>query len=237
MNLDAERLEELITEEALKYMSPEESLDLLLLVYEEKPAASVTVHFQRISEEFEELIEIFADEFDLYYLLKQQKDPYEPESDRINSSTVFLSSEKERLDMIKPLDEADNADKGLFLGYPEEAVEAFESSTGFMDAYREFEKASKREDVSEDEALEILDEASGKSYIELFEEKKQELIEDGKIEEERLQYLKLVSYVPVLKESGIIEAVKEGERRRKVILEKDDGVDTSTGKKILEDIL
>lgn len=232
-NIDSERFEEFFLEDALDHMIVNEALDLLLLAVGEKPAASTTAHFEKISPGFRSFIEDFAEEFDLYYVTRDVEDQHPEEDENITGSSVFLTDEKERLELITPLEEATNSDIGSFLGYPDDAVEAFESSRGFDEVYTRFEELMEDEDFSEEEALDFLEEnTSGKSYAERFDEKVEELDLSG---DEK--YLGLVSYIPRIEEENILEAVEEGKRREKVLQDLDEKLGVSVGEEYLGKIL
>lgn len=233
--LDAEKLDRYLLEDAVEHMPVNEAFDLYLLVIGERPGASVTIHFQRLSQDFKKFVEDFSEEFDLHYLMENDKQ--ESQEENFSGNTVFFTNQKDRLEKVKPVEEASNTDIGLFLGYPEGAVESFESSTGFVDAYKKFEQQAAKEDVSEDEALEILDQASSKSYMEVFQEKVGELNEEEKINDDEERYLELVSYVPEIKESAIKEAIQEGKRRKKLLKKLDEEQEFSIGEKFLEKIM
>ena len=233
--LDAEKLDKYLLEDAVEHMPMSEAFDLFLLVIGEKPGASVTIHFQRLSQDFKKFVEDFSEEFGLYFIMEDDKQ--ESHEENFSGNTVFFTDQKDRLEKVKPVEEASNTDIGLFLGYPKDAVESFESSTGFVDAYKKFEQQAAKEDVSEDEALEILDQASSKSYMEVFREKIGELKEEEKINDEEERYLELVSYVPEIKESGIKEAIQEGKRREKLLKKPDEEQEFSIGEKFLEKIM
>lgn len=233
-DLNAEELNDYM-DDATEFMSITEVFDLLLLLIDEKPGASITVHFERLSNEFKEFIQDFSDQFDLNYLI--QEDSSIEQGENISGNTVFLCRDSDRLEMLRPLEDVSEEDIGLFLGYPEGAVEAFQSSTGFVKAYKKFEEEAAKEDVSEEEALKILEDASEKSYGELFQEKLEELKKDEVIDSEDINYLELVSYVPEIDESSIEEAIQEGRRREKLLEEIDEKIDTSLGKRLINQIL
>lgn len=234
-DFDPDKLERYLLEESTDHMPVSEAFDLYLLVIGEKPGASVTIHFQRLSQDFKKFIEDFSEEFDLYYLMEDNEQ--ESQEENFSGNTVFLTNQKDRLEKVKPVEEASNTDIGLFLGYPKDAVKSFESSTGFTEAYKKFEEEATKENVSEDEALEILEEASSKSYRELFQEKLEELKEDETIDSEDVKYLELVSYVPEIEESSVLEAIKEGKRREKLLKKLDEKREFSIGEKFLENII
>jgi len=233
-NFDSDKLEEYLLEDATDHMPISEAFDLFLLVIGEKPGASVTIHFQRLSNDFKKFVEDFSEEFGLYYLM--EKDEQGSQEENFSGNTVFFTNQKDRLEKVKPVGEASTTDIGLFLGYPGDAVESFESSTGFTEAYKKFEEEARKENVSEDEALEILENASSKSYGELFQEKLEELKENETIDSKDLKYLELVSYVPEIEESSVLEAIKEGKRREKS-LKKLDEKGFSIGEKFLRKIM
>jgi len=234
-DLDSGKLHDYLIEDATEFMPPEEAFDLLLLLIDEKPGASITVHFQRLSNDFKEFIQDFSDEFDLHYII-QENSSQEDQAENFSGNTVFLARDEQKLEMLKPLEDVSEKEIGLFLGYPEDAVEAFQSSTGFVEAYKEFEKEAAKEHVSEEEALEILEEASSKSYGELFQEKLEELKEEV-ISKDKERYLDLVSYLPVLEQDAILEAISEGRRREKILEELDKKAEASVGKFFIEEIL
>ncbi|WP_414837388.1 hypothetical protein ACK3SF_03905 [Candidatus Nanosalina sp. VS9-1] len=236
--IDPEALEKFLLEDALDHMIVNEALDLLLLVIGEKPAASTTAHFEKLSPGFEKFVEDFSDEFDLFYVTRDVEDTHPETDENITGSSVFFTDEEERLDMLRPMEQATNKDIGKFLGYPEEAVEAFETSRGFREAYQRFEEMMGDEDVSEEEALDFLEEnTSEKSYSEKFDEKVEEMIQDGKMDRSDEKYLGLVSYVPRIEEESILSAVEEARRREKVLKEMDEELDVSVGREYLEKIL
>lgn len=234
-DLDAEKLDEYM-DDAAEFMPITEALDLLLLLIEEKPGASVTIHFERLSNDFKDFVEDFSDQFDLHYLVQEAASDVN-QAENFSGNTVFLCRDKERLEMLRPLKNISDEDIGLFLGYPEGAVESFKSSTGFVDAYRKFEKEAAKEDVSEEEALEILEQASEKSYSEKFQEKLEELKEDEIIDSEDEKYLELVSYIPEIDESSIQDAVEEGKNREKLLKRLDEELEASVGKSFINQIL
>lgn len=234
--LDSGKLHDYLIEDATEFMPPEEAFDLLLLLIDEKPGASITVHFQRLSNNFKEFIKDFSDEFNLHYII-QENSSQEDQAENFSGNTVFLTKDEQKLEMLKPLEDVSEKEIGLFLGYPDDAVEAFQSSTGFTEAYKQFEKEAAKEHVSEEGALEILEKASAKSYGELFQEKLEELKEEEVISKDEERYLDLVSYVPVLEQDDILEAISEGRRRKKLLEELDKKAEASVGKFFIEQIL
>lgn len=237
-NVDSEALEEIFLEDALDHMIVNEALDLLLLVLDEKPAASTTAHFEKLSPGFEKFIEDFAERFDLYYVTRDVEDQHPESDENVTGSSVYLTRERERLEMISPLEDADSSDIGKFLGYPEEAVEDFETSRGFTDTYQKFEEMMEDQDVSEKDALDFLEEStSNKSYSEKFDEKVEEMIEKDLINREDESLMGLISYIPVIKNETILSALKEANRRKKVLKELDKELNISVGERYLEKIL
>jgi hypothetical protein len=236
--VDPEALESFFLEDALDHMIVNEARDLLLLVLAEKPAASTTAHFEKLSPGFEKFVQDFSEEFDLFYITRDVEDTHPETDENITGSSVFFAREEDRLDMLRPMEEATNEDIGFFLGYPEEAVEAFETSRGFNETYQKFEEMMDDEDVSEEEALDFLEEnTSDKSYSEKFDEKVEELIQEGAMDRSDEKYLGLVSYVPEIEEESILSAVEEAKRREKVLEELDDELDVSVGEEYLDKIL
>jgi hypothetical protein len=236
-NVDPDELERFFLEDALKELVAHEALDLLLLVIGEKPGASVTAYFQDISPGFRSFIEEFSQEFGLAYVTREVEGEKESR-ENVTGSRVFLARESERLEMLKPFKDASSDDIGRFLGYPEEAVEEFETSSGFKEAYTRFQEMMEDDSVTEEEALDFLEEnTSEKSYTERFDDKVREMVEDGEIDEGDEKYLNLVSYIPRIGEEAILEAVEEGRRREKILREMDQELGVEVGETYLEKIL
>jgi hypothetical protein len=236
-NIDSDELEKLFLEDALEEMVAHEALDLLLLVISEKPGASVTAYFQGISAGFRSFVEEFSQEFGIAYITREVEGEKESR-ENVTGSKVFLARESERLEMLKPFKDTSSEDIGRFLEYPEKSVEEFETSRGFKEAYSRFQEMIEDDSVSEDEALDFLEEnTSGKSYAERFDEKVQEMTEKGDLEEEERRYLNLVSYVPQIENEAVLEAVEEGQRREKILIRMDDELEVEVGEAYLEKIL
>lgn len=235
--VEPDKLEKFFLEDALEEMVAHEALDLLLLVISEKPGASVTAYFQGISPGFRSFVEEFSQEFGLAYITREVEGEKEAQKN-VTGSKVFLARESDRLDMLKPFKDTSSEDIGRFLGYPEKAVEEFETSRGFKQAYSRFQEMMEDDSVTEDQALDFLEEnTSGKSYAERFDEKVQEMTENGDLEEEERRYLNLVSYVPRIEKEAVLEAVEEGKRREKVLRKMDDELEVEVGEAYLEKIL
>lgn len=84
-------------------------------------------------------------------------------------------------------------------------------------------------------AVEFFNEYQGNrlnwKYIQFLEE----LLDDGEIDVEELQYLYLVQYIPELSEENVKEAIELGKEREKSVLQKDSDSGLEIGSQILEE--
>lgn len=96
--------------------------------------------------------------------------------------------------------------EGKFLGYPGNAVDFFINNSGNRD------------------------------LLDRYEDKVDDLIERGRLEEENTFLLDLVLFVPELTEKGIKDAIEIGEKRRELLRQFDRTNNTKIGENLLEEV-
>ena len=119
---------------------------------------------------------------------------------------------------------------GFFIARDEKALERLEQSEGKFYGYSdkgvgEFLGYPRESTIYYD---------STEPSTKASEKKIKELEKEGKLEEDEMKFLKLVSYVPRPEEENILRAVKIGEMREKKLKELDKDLETSIGEKYLE---
>lgn len=176
---DIKEARRLLMEDLDEGLESEDRISLTLVLYGEKPGASLTTETPLKLERFCELTglayrQIGESEIGMNYL---------------------VSGEEEDLE--------DFGSVGSFLGYPDSAVQFFNEYQGNRLNWK---------------------------YIEFLDD----LLDDGKLECEDVQYLYLVQYIPELSEEKVREAVDEGRDREESLLEKDRSSGLDIGSKILE---
>lgn len=175
-----ERAKKLLMNELREGLEPEGRISLTLVLYGEKPGASLLT--DRPSK-----LEYFCDLTGLEYRKAGENDI---------GNEYFISCDEEELKRIESM--------GEFLGYPESAVEFFNEYQGNRLNWK---------------------------YIQFLEE----MLDNGKIDVENLQYLYLVQYIPELSEENVKEAMELGKERETSILEKDSDSGLEIGSRILEE--
>lgn len=175
-----ERAKNLLMNELREGLEPEGRISLTLVLYGEKPGASIIT--DRPSK-----LEYFCDLTGLEYRKAGENDI---------GNEYFISCDEDELQRIESM--------GEFLGYPESAVEFFNEYQGNRLNWK---------------------------YIQFLEE----MLEDGNIEVENVQYLYLVQYIPELSEENVKEAIELGKERENSILQKDKDSGLEIGSKILEE--
>lgn len=175
-----ERAKKLLMNELREGLEPEDRISLTLVLYGEKPGASIIT--DRPSK-----LEYFCDLTGLEYRKAGENDI---------GNEYFISCDEEEIQRIESM--------GEFLGYPESAVEFFNEYQGNRLNWK---------------------------YIQFLEE----ILDDGKIDVDDLQYLYLVQYIPELSEENVKDAVELGKDREKSILQKDEDSGLEIGSKILEE--
>lgn len=173
-----QRAKSLLMNELKEGLAPDDRIALTLVLYGEKPGASVIT--DRPSK-----LDYFCD----ITGLENRK-----VSENEIGSEYLISCDKDEVQQIESM--------GEFLGYPESAVEFFNEYKGNRLNWK---------------------------YIQFLDN----LLDEGKIDSEELQYLYLIHYIPELSESGVSHAVDLGKEREKSILEKDSNSGLDIGSEIL----
>lgn len=174
------RAKKLLMNELREGLEPEGRISLTLVLYGEKPGASI------ITDRSAKL-EYFCDLTGLEYRKAGENDI---------GDEYLISCDEEELRKIESM--------GEFLGYPESAVKFFNEYQGNRLNWK---------------------------YIQFLEE----MLEDGNIDVEDLQYLYLTQYIPELSEKNIKQALELGKKRQKSIIEKDKDSGLNVGSIILEE--
>lgn len=210
-----------------KYIGVEDSLDFLMLALQERPAALITVFHGNLSKDFREHLQDLTEYFGLEYLVHKERES-------VFDALIYLARDEDRLERFEP-GEASKKEIGLFLDYPENAVEAFTSESSTRDTFRKFGEMMSSEEKTEDEAIEFL-ENSGASYLERFEAFTEKLMAEEKLDREEKSYLRLVPYTPALEEASVVKAVERGREREKVLERLDEENDFDIGSYFLKSI-
>lgn len=130
---------------------------------------------------------------------------------RISGKSVFISREKERLDLLEKDDGRfcgfRDADVGKFLGFPEEDSDYFSQNI--------------QNGQIEPEVRDKLD----------------EMIADGEAKEQDREFVEISSYVPKPDEENIQKCIKRGKKHREAISKFDDEKGADLGRKVLDEFL
>ncbi len=210
-----------------KYIGVEDSLEFLMLALDERPAALITVFHGNLTKEFRQHLQDLTEHFGLEYVVHKERES-------VFDALIYLARDEERLERFEP-GEASKKDIGLFLGYPEKAVEAFSLELSTRENFRKFSEMMSSDEKTEEEAMEFLENA-GASYLERFEAFIEELLEEEKLSDEERAYLRLVPYTPALDEASVMKAVERGREREEALKQLDEENDFDISSYFLEKI-
>lgn len=189
-----DKIREFFENKLPEIINSDELRDLLFLVLEEKPGALI----MSADEPTRQLLQRFCNEFDMEIkIVKGEKksllDRLMSRDNRFLKDSIFIAHDRKKFEILEN-SEGDfcgfsNEAVGEFLGYPEGSIEYFT-------------KENIRGEM--------------KSELEM---KLESLKNSGVIDQEDINCLKMISYMPRPEKESILEAVDEGRKRKQLIKE------------------
>lgn len=172
-------------------------LDLLLLLLKQRPACLV---MNTDSEEVEKLQE-FCETFNFNYRIEEGQS-------KLSGNSVFISREKNRLEMLEKADGRfcgfTDVQVGRFLGFPEEDAKYFSKHIENGQIEPEVRKKSEK------------------------------LIEEDMISREEFKYVEITSYVPKPVSENILQCIEKGKEHEKAVKDFDKKYGTELGEQVLQ---
>ncbi|MFB6174780.1 MAG: hypothetical protein ABEJ87_02280 [Candidatus Nanohalobium sp.] len=208
MTYETGELENYFLEELPSEIGYEHSFDILMMLTGEKPGSLV----MRPKPKQVQMLKQMCDELDLSY-------------------KITGGDKKSLVDRVLGIDRRTFKD-GFFLSRDEKALNRLEESEG---KFYGFSDRGVGEFLGYPRDSTIYYQNSSEPATEKTQKKIEELAGD-KIEEERIEKLCFISYVPRPEEENILRAVKIGEMREEKLREMDKDLETSIGEKYIEEI-
>lgn len=203
---DRQVLEEYFLERFPGRIMDEEAYHLLLVVLGEKPGALVMSAGNREKR----LLQDFCNDLGLKMMVvdgdeRSHLDKLLGRDTRFRKDSIFIAREKERFDILEE-------SEGDFNGFSERAVGEF---LGYPK-----------------EAIDFYGEEEVPAQA--FEKQAEEFLDSGELNQDEIDLLDLMGYLPRPEKQSIIEAVREAEKREEKLLRIDEELGASIGSHYLE---